>query len=175
MAGLKTSAVISALTASLRSQSGSDVIADDNNSHVCLRPRLSLSHRGDPLRVRIISEGFFFSPCSSWHLGRMADGPEGDVDDPPSMHFPPLITVSDLPGSTAAGNRFRLRLHSPLDSSSKEPSCCSVRFHKLFPLVFTSTRSVNKATTGSGAPQAPRGGDLHPTIMSIYFKRGIYL
>lgn len=65
MAGLKTSAVISALTASLRSQSGSDVIADDNNSHVCLRPRLSLSHRGDPLRVRIISEGFFFSPCSS--------------------------------------------------------------------------------------------------------------
>lgn len=35
----------------------------------------------------------------------MADGPEADVDDPPSMPFPPLITVSDLPGSTAAGNR----------------------------------------------------------------------
>lgn len=34
----------------------------------------------------------------------MADGPEADVDDPPSIHFPPLITVSDLPSATAAGN-----------------------------------------------------------------------
>lgn len=39
-----------------------------------------------------------------WHFESMADGPEADVDDPPSIHFPPLITVSDLPGATAAGN-----------------------------------------------------------------------
>lgn len=32
----------------------------------------------------------------------MADGPE--ADEPPSIQFPPLITVTDLPGATAAGN-----------------------------------------------------------------------
>lgn len=37
-------------------------------------------------------------------LRRMADGPEAVVDEPPSSHFPPLITVSDLAGATAAGN-----------------------------------------------------------------------
>lgn len=37
---------------------------------------------------------------------RMAEGPEAqaDGDDPPSVNSPPLITVSDLPSATAAGN-----------------------------------------------------------------------
>ncbi|XP_068428126.1 ankyrin repeat and SOCS box protein 1 isoform X2 [Clinocottus analis] len=36
------------------------------------------------------------------HFGSMADGPEADVDDPPGVTVLPLITVSDLPGATAA-------------------------------------------------------------------------
>ncbi|XP_041857638.1 ankyrin repeat and SOCS box protein 1 [Melanotaenia boesemani] len=37
----------------------------------------------------------------------MADGPDADVDDPPSISFPPLITVSDLPSATAAGRNLK--------------------------------------------------------------------
>uniref|UniRef100_A0A8C7XP11 Ankyrin repeat and SOCS box containing 1 n=1 Tax=Oryzias sinensis TaxID=183150 RepID=A0A8C7XP11_9TELE len=35
----------------------------------------------------------------------MADGP--DADEPPSIRFPPLITVSDLPASTPAGRNLK--------------------------------------------------------------------
>lgn len=114
---LAIKAVVSALTTSFRTQSGCDV-TDDNNSHVCLCPRLSPESLREPLRVWIILLVYFFPPpCTSWHSRRMADGPEADVDDPPSMHFPPLITVSGLPGTTAAGNRGFLWLGSPLDMS----------------------------------------------------------
>ncbi|XP_038575815.1 ankyrin repeat and SOCS box protein 1-like [Micropterus salmoides] len=37
----------------------------------------------------------------------MADGPEGDADEPPSINFPPLITISDLPSATAAGRNLK--------------------------------------------------------------------
>lgn len=65
---------------------------EDNSSHVCLRVRLSQA-----------------GTCGQ--AGRMADGPEAEVDEPPSLPFPPLITVSDLPGTTPAGNRSSLRGH----------------------------------------------------------------
>ncbi|KAA8593189.1 hypothetical protein FQN60_009305, partial [Etheostoma spectabile] len=42
----------------------------------------------------------------------MADGPEADVDEPSSINFPPLITVSDLP-STAAVWQFLICVSSP--------------------------------------------------------------
>lgn len=79
-------AAASGFTASFRTQSGSDV-KEDNSSHVCLRVRLSQA-----------------GTCGQ--AGRMADGPEAEVDEPPSLPFPPLITVSDLPGTTPAGNRL---------------------------------------------------------------------
>lgn len=84
-------ATASGFTASFRTKSGSDVI-EDNSSHVCLRVRLSQA-----------------GTCGQ--AGRMADGPEAEVDEPPSLPFPPLITVSDLPGTTPAGNRSSLRGH----------------------------------------------------------------
>ncbi|XP_061547900.1 ankyrin repeat and SOCS box protein 1 [Phycodurus eques] len=37
----------------------------------------------------------------------MAEGPEADVDKPPRCHLAPLITVSDLPGATAAGRNLK--------------------------------------------------------------------
>ncbi|XP_019719485.1 ankyrin repeat and SOCS box protein 1 [Hippocampus comes] len=37
----------------------------------------------------------------------MAETPEADVDEPPRCHLAPLITVSDLPGATAAGRNLK--------------------------------------------------------------------
>lgn len=51
----------------------------------------------------------------------MADGPEADVDEPPSIHFPPLITVTDLPGATAAGNHLSMHMLRPC------PYVCSAK------------------------------------------------
>lgn len=80
-----------------------------HHSHVCLRS----CFLSDPRSLGFL---YFWGPSvalqpqhqpSAWrcdHFGSMADGPEADVDDPPSINFPPLITVSDLPSATAAGN-----------------------------------------------------------------------
>ncbi|XP_061697396.1 ankyrin repeat and SOCS box protein 1 isoform X2 [Syngnathoides biaculeatus] len=37
----------------------------------------------------------------------MAEGPEADESEPPRCHLAPLITVSDLPGATAAGRNLK--------------------------------------------------------------------
>lgn len=63
-----------------------------------------------------------------WRFRIMADGPEAqaDVDDPPSISFPPLITVSDLPGATAAGNHGWVKCEQPwVISPHRGPWCVS--------------------------------------------------
>lgn len=67
----------------------------------------------------------------------MADGPEADVDEPPSIQFPPLITVTDLPGATAAGNLCVRVCVNKCPENNAEP-----------PLPFSA--GVDAAVTGCG-------------------------
>ncbi|MEQ2242489.1 hypothetical protein ILYODFUR_036366 [Ilyodon furcidens] len=53
----------------------------------------------------------------------MADGPDADVDNPPSIIFPPLITVSDLPSTAADECNQEAARRSEPDPPSSTESC----------------------------------------------------
>lgn len=79
----------------------------------------------------------------------MADGP--DSDEPPSVRFPPLITVSDLPASTPAGERVCTSRDPPsvICHPDADERRCSNRTSDIFKKVFLYS---NRVYWGSNQP-----------------------